>query len=70
MRAPINLLRNPIAVLHQRYAIRYLASQMRNYLRGARNPGSQSDRLVVHSGFCAPCALLSDRSLQFTGALI
>ena len=66
MRAPINLLRNPKAALHQRYAIRYLASQMRNCLRGARNPHV----LDVHSGFCAPCALLSDRSLQFTGALI
>jgi hypothetical protein len=102
MRAPINLLRDPVAALHQRYAIRYLASQMRNCLRGVgsgitrfaheptpklrfRNPGSQGDRLVVHSGLvttnlkvslhrnyvvCAPCALLSNRSLQFTEALI
>ena len=80
MRAPTNLLRNPIAALHQRYAIRYLASQMRNCLRGARNPHV----LSVHSGLaatnlkeslrrnfvvCAPCALLSDRSQQFVEAL-
>ncbi len=65
MRPPTNLLRDPIAALHQRYAIRYLASQMRNCLRGARNPHV----LVVHSGFCAPCALLSDRSQQFVEVL-
>lgn len=39
-------------------------------LRGTRNPGSQGDRLTVHSGSCVPYALLSDRSQQFYGALI
>lgn len=35
-------------------------------LRGSRNPHV----LTVHSGFCDPCALLSERSLQFSGVLI
>ena len=33
--------------------------------RGARNPGLRSNKLLVHSGFCAPCALHSSRSLRF-----
>lgn len=68
MSVPLNLLREPIAAL-----------------RGTRNPGSQGDRLTVHSGLvptnlkvslhrnhvvCIPYALISDRSQQFSGALI
>ena len=50
----INLLREPASGSHQRYAIRYPASRMRNCQRGARRPGPCSSKLNVHSGACAP----------------
>ena len=47
-----------MAVLHQRHAIRYSASRMRNCQRGARS----LMYVYVHSGSCAPHFI---RSLRF-----